>query len=83
MLLKDAIEEEQKKIRYLRTVVDLTSATLRQGNLTPIQALELISATKRHVLYLFPDKEETYNLIYKPRFERIIKESIEITADNN
>jgi len=83
MVLKDALEEEQKKMRYLRTVVDLTSVTLRQGNITLIQALELVRATKRHVLFLFPDKEDTYDLIYKPRFERIIKERIINTADKN
>ena len=83
MLLKDDIAEEQKKIRYLRTVVDLTAATLCQADLTLVQALELVRATKRHVLFIFPDKEDTYDLIYKPRFERIIRERIINTVDKN
>ena len=68
------LEAEQRKLRLLRTIVDLTSAVLRQGNLTIPEAIELIQATKRRVLQLFPDKEDVYDLIYRPRFERIILE---------
>ena len=71
------IDEENNKMRYLRMVVDLTVAILRQENLSVPEALELTAKTKKHVLALFPDKEETYNLIYKRRFERIIKENLE------
>ena len=70
------IEEENRKMRYLRTVVDFTVAILRQGNLSIPEAVELIAAAKRHVLSIFPDKEGTYDLIYKPRFERIIQERL-------
>lgn len=74
---KKEIAEERKKIRQLRTVVDLTTAILYQENLTVPEALQLVAATKKSVLALFPDKESAYNLIYKPRFERIIKERLE------
>jgi len=57
-------------------IVDLTTALLYQEDLSINEALELVTATKRQVLALFPDKEETYDLIYKPRFERIIKERL-------
>ena len=57
-------------------IVDLTTALLYQENLSINEALELMAATKRQVLALFPDKEEAYDLIYKPRFERIIKERL-------
>jgi hypothetical protein len=70
------IAEERKKMRRLRTIVDLTAAMLSQGNLSTPEALKLVAATKKSVLSLFPDKEETFDLIYKPRFERIIKERL-------
>ena len=70
-------DEEDKKIRYLRMVIDITVAVLRQANLSVPEAFEFINQTKQHILALFPDKEDTYNLIYKPRFERIIKENLE------
>lgn len=71
---------EQRKMRLLRTIVDLAAAVLRQGNLTIPEAIELIQATKKRVLQLFPDKEDVYDLIYRPRFERIIQERL---VENN
>ena len=53
------LAEEQSKMRILKAIVDLTAAILRQGNLTTMEAIELMKATKRGVLHLFPDKEET------------------------
>jgi len=50
------LEAEQRNMRLLRAIVDLSSAVLRQGNLTVPEATELI---------------------YRPRFERIIKEGLE------
>jgi hypothetical protein len=77
MIDPQKLEEEEQNMRLLRTIIDLTTAVLRQGNLTVPEAVELITATKKSVLQLFPDKEEAYNLIYRPRFERIIKERLE------
>jgi len=71
------LQEEQRKMRMLRTVVDLTSSILQQGNLTIPEAMELIHATRKGVLKLFPGKEDVYDLIYRPRFERIINERLE------
>jgi len=73
----DALREENRKMRFLRLIVDATAARLRQGDLSPIEALTLMSETKKAVLHLFPDKEDVYDLIYKPRFERILKESLD------
>lgn len=74
---QEQLKEEQRKMRLLRTMVDLTSAILMQGNLTTPEAIELVRATKKGVLDLFPDKEDVYDLIYRPRFERIINEKLE------
>ncbi len=71
------LEEEQHKMRLLRMIVDLTSAILRQSNLSIPESVRLIQSTKKSVLSLFPDKEDAYDLIYRPRFERIIKERLE------
>jgi hypothetical protein len=71
------LEEEQHNMRLLRTIVDLTSAVLHQGNLTIPEAIDLLNSTQKSVLQLFPGKNEVYELIYRPRFERIIKERLE------
>ncbi|MFQ6115112.1 MAG: hypothetical protein ACE5NG_13695 [bacterium] len=76
MAKPEEIAEEQKKMRRLRSIVDLTAAILYQGNLTTAEALKLIAATKKSVLNLFPGKEDTFELIYRPRFERIIKDRL-------
>jgi hypothetical protein len=68
------IQEEEKKMRVLRFVVDLTREILHQGQLTRDEAVMLISSTRRCVLKLFPDKGEVYDLIYAPRFEKILVE---------
>jgi hypothetical protein len=77
MIDPQKLEEEQRKMRLLRMIVDLTSAILRQSNLSIPESVRLIQATKKSVLSLFPDKEDAYDLIYRPRFERIIKERLE------
>jgi len=77
MIDPQKLEEEQRKMHLLRTIVDLTSAILRQSNLSIPESVRLIQATKKSVLSLFPDKEDAYDLIYRPRFERIIKERLE------
>ena len=71
------LAEEQSKMRILKASVDLTTAILRQGNLTTPEAIELMKATQKGVLHLFPGKEDVYDLIYRPRFEQIIQERLE------
>lgn len=69
-----AIAEETRRVRLLRTIVDLTANVLAQGGLTRQEADALVAATRRRVLELFPDKEATYELILAPRFARLIQE---------
>ena len=70
----NAIKEEEKKLRRLRIIVDLTASVLAQEKMTIDEALDLLNATKRVVLRLFPGKEHTYDIIYGRRFERILKQ---------
>jgi len=66
--------DEERKMRHLRVIVDLTAAVLSQEKITIDEALDLINGTKRAVLSLFPDKEHTFDIIYGKRFERILRE---------
>lgn len=70
----DDIKKEEKKIKIVKFIVDLTQAILMQSELTLPEATQLIESTKKSVLKLFPNKEEVYELIYTPRFRRIIGE---------
>ena len=69
-----AVAAEARQVRQLRMVVDLTSAVLMQGRLSRREAEDLVAATRRRALELFPDKEETYGLILAPRFARLLDE---------
>ncbi|MDZ7263472.1 MAG: hypothetical protein ONB16_02725 [candidate division KSB1 bacterium] len=77
IISSQALAEEEQKMKQLRAIVDLTAAVLRQGNLSLIEAIAMIRGAKKQVLHLFPDKEEAFDLIYKPRFERILREQLE------
>ncbi len=70
----DGFREEQRRLRYLRTLVDLAANVIMQGRLARSEARKLVEATRRQILQLFPDKGETYDLIYRPRLERLILE---------
>lgn len=65
---------EERKLRQLRTAVDTAFAILLQADLTIDEALDIVNATKRRALELFPDKEETFDLIYAPRLYRALDE---------
>jgi len=68
------IKEENRKIRYLRFLVDFSILSIQQDDLLPEQAQELVEDVKRAACGLFPGKEETFELIYRPRFNRVIQE---------
>lgn len=68
------ILEENRKVRRLQLVVDLVMNVLRQSDLPLEEATELVAATRQFALNLFPDKEHTYDLIYRPRLQRILAE---------
>jgi hypothetical protein len=69
-----AVAAEARQARQLRMVVDLTSAVLMQGRLSRREGEDLVAATRRRALELFPDKEETYEVILAPRFARLLDE---------
>jgi hypothetical protein len=68
------IKIENKKIKTLRLLVDTTCLQLSQGTLTREESWDLVEKVKQWAVILFPGKEETFDLIYRPRFRRIIEE---------
>ena len=50
------------------------SVISQDPSLTIEQASELVANTKRAALALFPDKEFAYDIIYKPRLQRLMRE---------
>jgi len=79
--MNQALREEEKKLRMLRFVVDLNQAILmQQTDLTLREAFEIMRNTKQAAMNLFPDKEDVYELLYSPRFRRIIRDRFVIAG---
>jgi hypothetical protein len=74
MATEAEILEENRQVRRLQRVVDLVMNVIGQTDMPVEEAAELVAATRRYALRLFPDKEQTYDLIYQPRFRRLMAE---------
>jgi hypothetical protein len=69
------IAHENKLIRRLRFLVDLVFATIAQDDsMTLEEAWEHVRGLKGAALAMFPGKDETFDLIYLPRFSRLLSE---------
>ncbi len=71
---KDALKLEEAKVQKLRGITNLTVALLSQADLSLLDAQKLIAQTRSKALELFPDKGDTFDLIYGSRFRRILSE---------
>lgn len=70
----EEIQEESRRIRRLRITVHLALSCIAQGGMSLEEARALEDATRMAALRLFPGKGPTFDLIYAPQFERIIRE---------
>ena len=71
--LSEALREENRRLRRLRILVDLTLARLYQDpDLSLLDALQMTERCRDAALTLFPGKETAFELIYRPRFERVL-----------
>jgi hypothetical protein len=70
----NALRLEDAKLQKLRGITNLTVALLSQADLSLLDAQKLIAQTRSKALELFPDKGDTFDLIYGSRFRRILAE---------
>ena len=81
MEAEELLRDEAHRLRRLRLLVDVTAQLLAEDNLlTFCEGLRLIEAARTAALRLFPDKQETFDLIIRPRLERIVSERFQIPA---
>ncbi|HZP17668.1 MAG TPA: hypothetical protein VFB00_06875 [Terriglobales bacterium] len=67
--------QESQKIRRLQIMISMVMSVIGQDpNLTVEEASELVAGTKRAALAMFPDKELAYDILYKPRLQRLMNE---------
>ena len=72
--MDEELIEEEKKLRRLRFIVDFALEYVKTQNVTHDEALRVVEGVKKHALKLFPGKEKTFDLIYVPRFKRLLNE---------
>jgi hypothetical protein len=68
-------EDEARRIRRLQVMMSMVTSVISQDpSLTVEEASELAAGAKRAALAMFPDKELAYDLLYKPRLQRLMRE---------
>ena len=75
----EQLVEESRKLRRLQLMMDMVISVLGQdASLTIDEAAEMVADSRRAALAMFPDKELAYDLIYKPRLQRLMRERYRI-----
>lgn len=72
------INEENKRIKHLRRLVDFSLALIAQSPVSLDEARRIVQAVRQQAMRLFPGKEETFELLYTPRFRRLIAEKFNL-----
>jgi hypothetical protein len=70
-----AVREENRKLRYLKFLVDLALQEIRAGRYTHEEATRVVENVRAQALKLFPGTENAFEMIYRPRFQRVIAET--------
>ena len=74
MATREELADEAARARKVRHLVDLATSLIMQSAMARRDAQQLVSTVRERILDLFPDGAETYELIYAPRFSRLIDE---------
>jgi hypothetical protein len=75
----EELREESRKLRRLQLMMDVVMSVIGQDNtLTIDEAAQLIADSRDAALAMFPGKEEAYDLLYRPRLQRLMRERYRI-----
>lgn len=70
----ELLADEERRLKQLRFAVGLAMGVIGEVTCTVDEALDLVAATRALALRLFPGKELAFDLIYRPRFQRLLVE---------
>ncbi len=69
------IDEENRKIRRLQLLMNMVMSVISQDeDLTLEQASRMAAQAKQAALAMFPDKEFVFDILYRPRLQRLLNE---------
>ena len=69
---EEAVAEESRRLRRLQLTVRVVMNVISESNLPFEEASRMVAATRRVALHLFPGKEQTFDLLYLPRLQRLL-----------
>jgi hypothetical protein len=73
------LQDEQRKLRRLQIMVNMVMSVISQDmSLTIDEASEMVADTRRAALAMFPGKELAFDLLFKPRLQRLMRERFRI-----
>jgi hypothetical protein len=75
--------EENRKVRFLRFLVDFSILSIQEGDLSFEEAMKVVEDAKQAACGLFPGKEEAFELIYRPRFNRVIRQRFHLDGQES
>jgi hypothetical protein len=68
-------DDEARRLRRLQVMMSMVASVISQDpGLTIEEASELAAGARRAALAMFPGKELAYDLLYKPRLQRLMRE---------
>jgi len=72
---KNKNNDETRRLRRLQFMMSMVMSVISQDpDLTLEEAAEMAANARRAALTMFPDKELAYDLIYRPRLQRLMNE---------
>jgi hypothetical protein len=71
--------QEQKLIRRMQMMMNMVMQVIAQDSSLSIdEASQMIADSRKAALTMFPGKELAYDLIWRPRFQRLMRERFRI-----
>ena len=71
----EELAEEQKLIRRMQMMMNMVMQVIAQDSTLSVdEASQMIADSRKAALTMFPGKELAYDLIWRPRFQRLMRE---------
>jgi hypothetical protein len=75
----EELQDEQRKLRRLQIMVNMVMSVIGQDmSMTVDEAAEMVADTRRAALAMFPGKDLAFDLLYRPRLQRLMRERFRI-----
>jgi hypothetical protein len=79
MQTAEELREERLKLRRLQMMMNMIMSVIGQDpDISVERAAEMVADSRRAALNMFPDKELAFDLLWKPRLQRLMRERFHI-----